>query len=180
MWAWSMASCLWKGGRAALVGAVRRHSTGPVMPTTLNRLEAVEAAPVISSYSVQGFTIRGNRLIGSVALLPRGVFSWKVCSPVMQELVMSSVTLQMKSPADITPESFTMFTLTEPKLGIYIHTHYMYMQIMMCVFMCAIELLVIGTGETLVMLPPSVRAWLQARGVSVEVQDTVSWLITLL
>ena len=48
------------------------------MPTTLSRLDVSELAPVVSSYSVQGFTIRGNKLIGSLALLPRGIFHWKV------------------------------------------------------------------------------------------------------
>lgn len=48
------------------------------MPTTLSGLQTHDLAPVISSYSVKGFTVRGNKLVGSLALLPRGIFHWKV------------------------------------------------------------------------------------------------------
>ena len=81
---------------------VRHHSDG-LVPTTLSRVDVPEQAPLISAYSTQGFTLRGVRVMGSVALLPRGFFHWKV-----------------KRVEDITPESLVLFELTQPRLGTYL------------------------------------------------------------
>ena len=59
--------------------------------------------PIIAKYSTQGFTIQGNKLYGSVAILPRSFYSWKV-----------------KSAADITPQSLQLFTVAEPKVEILV------------------------------------------------------------
>ena len=55
-----------------------RWTTAPGMPTTLSRLEASQYAPIIDSYSARGFDVRGTKFIGSLALLPRALFNWKV------------------------------------------------------------------------------------------------------
>ena len=34
---------------------------------------------MVNGYTTQGFVINSNRVYGSVALLPRGMLSWKVC-----------------------------------------------------------------------------------------------------
>ena len=83
---------------------VRHHSDG-LVPTTLSRVDVPEQAPLISAYSTQGFTLRGVRVMGSVALLPRGFFHWKV-----------------KRVEDITPESLVLFELTQPRLGTSTHS----------------------------------------------------------
>ena len=131
---------------------VRWHSSEGMMPTTLTKMNMMEEkAPLISAYSVQGFTIRGtNRVIGSVALLPKGFFHWKV-----------------SDPKDITPESLTLFTLIHPQLGVWVY-------IIVKFFLFILELVVIGTGTKMVPMETSVRRYLQSKGISVEVQDTVS------
>jgi len=59
--------------------------------------------PYIYKYSKVGFTIGRNKAIGSVALFPGGILSWKVASY-----------------HQITPESLAVFPLIEPKLEILI------------------------------------------------------------
>ena len=48
--------------------------------TTVRRLDVVESvrAPYVSKYSTEGFNIRGNRVIGSIALLPTALLHWTV------------------------------------------------------------------------------------------------------
>ena len=89
--------------KSPLLYRIRHHSDsgGLVMQTTLSRVNVEDAAPLISGYSMLGFSLRGAHVIGSVALLPRGFFHWKI-----------------NSPDDITPESMSIFTLIEPKLGL--------------------------------------------------------------
>lgn len=48
------------------------------MPATFAHLNIAEQAPVINAYTTNGFIIRGNRVYGSVALLPRGMLHWRV------------------------------------------------------------------------------------------------------
>ena len=88
--------------KSSLLCRIRHHSDGGglVLQTTLSRINVEEAAPLISAYNMQGFTLRGVRVMGSVALLPRGFFHWNV-----------------NSPDNITPDSMSIFTLIEPKLG---------------------------------------------------------------
>ncbi len=51
-----------------------------LVPTTFNRIEIPETAPMINGYTTQGFVVNGNTVYGSVALLPRGMLNWKVGS----------------------------------------------------------------------------------------------------
>ena len=55
-----------------------RYNTAPGMPTTLSRLEASQYAPLVDSYSSKGFDVKGAKFVGSLALLPRALFHWKV------------------------------------------------------------------------------------------------------
>ncbi len=48
------------------------------MPATFSRMEVPEHAPLVQGYTTNGFVIAGNRVFGSVALLPRGLLHWKV------------------------------------------------------------------------------------------------------
>ncbi|XP_003383876.3 PREDICTED: NADH dehydrogenase [ubiquinone] 1 alpha subcomplex assembly factor 3-like [Amphimedon queenslandica] len=91
--------------KSPLLYRIRHHSDGGgmVLQTTLSRVSVEEAAPLISGYSVQGFNLRGVQVMGSVALLPRGFFHWKI-----------------NSADAITPESMSIFTLIEPKLELVI------------------------------------------------------------
>ncbi len=60
-------------------GCCRLYSEAPDR-TTVQRLDVVESvrAPYVSKYSTEGFNIRGNRVVGSVALLPTAFLHWKV------------------------------------------------------------------------------------------------------
>ena len=70
------------------------------VPPTFSRLEVADHAPLVDAYTTNGFILRGGRVLGSVALLPRGYFHWRV-----------------GHFDDLTPESFTLFHLVQPKLG---------------------------------------------------------------
>lgn len=101
---------------------LRGHSNQATpMPTTITALELHEHAPFVSSYNTQGFTVQGNKLMGSVALLPKGMFSWKVYCFIIIQLghthFLSFFILQVNDPKDITPESLVLFHLVEPRLG---------------------------------------------------------------
>lgn len=152
----------------------RTHSDG-AMPTTLSRVDVGDKAPLISAYSTQGFSLQGVKVMGSVALLPKGFFHWNV-----------------NSAEGITPESLILFTLAEPKLGVYIINISIYMyNVHYCIYkyclhfntlqnvyhmtlICLIlELVVIGTGSKLVPMDTTIKRYLQEKGISVEVQDTV-------
>lgn len=69
-------------GRVAGINVIReparRSSTDTFVPATLSRLDVAEGAPVIHSYLSNGFIIRRSVVYGSVGLLPRGFFNWKV------------------------------------------------------------------------------------------------------
>lgn len=84
-------------------GAQLRQYTDTFTPPTFSKLEVSERAPEISGYLTNGFIIRGNAVFGSVALLPRGFFNWKV-----------------QMVGDIVPESFALFHLIEPKLELVV------------------------------------------------------------
>ena len=58
----------------------RGLSSDTFVPATFNRLDVVERAPVVHSYLSNGFIIRSSVVYGSVGLLPRGFFNWKVRS----------------------------------------------------------------------------------------------------
>lgn len=65
-------------GRWELAAGLRRHATDVPAPSTFSRLDVPELAPVVDGYLTHGFTIHGCLLKGSVALLPRAKFNWKV------------------------------------------------------------------------------------------------------
>ena len=60
-------------------GGCRLYSEAPDK-TTVRKLDVVDNvnAPYVSKYSTEGFNIRGNRVIGSVALLPTALLHWTV------------------------------------------------------------------------------------------------------
>lgn len=68
----------------------------------MSRLTPISSSnsPLIEKYSTKGFTISGNKVYGSVALLPKAYFHWKIIKA-----------------SEITPESFTLFHVAKPKLG---------------------------------------------------------------
>ena len=74
-----------------------------MLQTRLSRANVEGGAPLVTAYSAQGFNLKGVQVVGSVALLPKGFFHWRI-----------------NSASDITPESMSLFTLIEPKLGIII------------------------------------------------------------
>ena len=49
-----------------------------IRPATFSKVNTVETAPVVQAYFTNGFLIRGTRVMGSVALLPRGILHWRV------------------------------------------------------------------------------------------------------
>ena len=48
------------------------------LPATLSKVSAAQTAPVLQAYFTNGFLINATRVLGSIALLPRAFFSWKV------------------------------------------------------------------------------------------------------
>lgn len=44
----------------------------------LTPLDSSNSSPLIEKYNTKGFTISGNKVYGSVALLPKAYFHWKV------------------------------------------------------------------------------------------------------
>jgi len=66
-------------------------------------MSSSEIPPIISRYSTQGFNIQGNKLYGSVAILPKSFYSWKV-----------------KSAEEITPQSLQLFTVAEPRVELLV------------------------------------------------------------
>ncbi|XP_002167030.2 NADH dehydrogenase [ubiquinone] 1 alpha subcomplex assembly factor 3 [Hydra vulgaris] len=81
-----------------------------VQPTTMKiskfdaKNENSEDIPLfITKYNTKGFTIQGNKVFGSVAILPKCYLSWKV-----------------KSSCDINVESLQLFTVIEPKIEILV------------------------------------------------------------
>ena len=53
--------------------------TDTFTPATFGKLDlSSELAPEIGGYLTNGFIIRRSVIYGSVALLPRGFFNWKV------------------------------------------------------------------------------------------------------
>ena len=48
----------------------------------MSKLTPIDSSisPLIEKYNTKGFTISGNKVYGSVALLPKAYFHWKVCN----------------------------------------------------------------------------------------------------
>jgi len=46
----------------------------------MSKLTPIDSSnsPLVEKYSTNGFTISGNKIYGSVALLPNAYFHWKV------------------------------------------------------------------------------------------------------
>lgn len=91
------------------------------------------AYPFIFKYSTKGFTIGDNKVYGSVALLQGCVFSWKVLSQ-----------------HQITPESLSLFAITQPKL----------------------EILILGLGDRISRISPDVWEFCRQQNILLEVLDT--------
>ena len=70
---------------------------------TMSKLPIMNSlqSPVIEGYTARGFNINGNRVFGSVALLPRAYFHWKVClkNVVCGVYVCTCVHVSMQSKA---------------------------------------------------------------------------------
>ena len=96
-------------------------------PPTFGRLEIDEQAPLVNAYTTNGFVIRNNFVYGSVALLPRTLLNWKVRLHILQLTVSPGLaqpdpsinysSTQVTSIDEITPESFALFYLVQPKIG---------------------------------------------------------------
>ena len=72
---------------------------------------------------------------------------------------------------EMTPESFTLFHLIQPQLGEWRwHCHTTHQPVASLIS----DLLVLGTGSKVERVDPAVMSYLQRKGISVEVQDTVS------
>ena len=56
----------------------KREYTDTFVPATFQKLEVSEHSPIVNGYMTDGFIIRSSLVHGSVALLPRGFFNWKV------------------------------------------------------------------------------------------------------
>ncbi|XP_072106423.1 NADH dehydrogenase [ubiquinone] 1 alpha subcomplex assembly factor 3, partial [Mobula birostris] len=87
----------------------RGHRTTPAddelyQRTTVSALERESRDSLfIDSYSQQGFTIGGNRVLGPCALIPRALLYWDV-----------------QSYKDISADSLALFYLLEPKIEILV------------------------------------------------------------
>jgi NADH dehydrogenase [ubiquinone] 1 alpha subcomplex assembly factor 3 len=100
------ASLIRYGLNVSKTSLFRRHSpTAPSTPTTVSKLRSTEnkKAPIITKYSTSGFTVAGNKLIGSVAITQTEFFHWKV-----------------SKFEEITPEALTLFTVLHPQLEILV------------------------------------------------------------
>ncbi|XP_035677432.1 NADH dehydrogenase [ubiquinone] 1 alpha subcomplex assembly factor 3-like [Branchiostoma floridae] len=72
--------------------------------TTISLLEKQNPQDMfISNYSERGFTIRGDKVLGPVAIVPRSILSWDVAGP-----------------EDINKESLALFYIFEPKIEIVV------------------------------------------------------------
>jgi len=81
-----------------------------VQPTTMKiqkydptTIKTSGIPPLVTKYSTQGFTIQGNKIFGSIAIVPSTYFSWKVTTP-----------------EDICVEAFQLFTIYEPRIEILV------------------------------------------------------------
>ncbi|EDO36524.1 predicted protein [Nematostella vectensis] len=92
-----------------------------------------EIPPYVTKYSTQGFRVKNVKVFGSVAIIPDNFFHWKV-----------------QRPEEISPESLSLFTLTDPPT----------------------EIVVVGTGEKIVRLSPKVYKYMKENRILLEVQDT--------
>ena len=91
-----------------------------------------EGKQIISGYGAGGFVINGERVEGSVLVLPDQSISWLVTQP-----------------SQITAEAFA---------EIFAHKE--------------IELLLLGTGASMVFIGPDTRALFKTRGIALDVMDT--------
>eukprot|EP00123_Amoebidium_parasiticum_P001643 comp12792_c0_seq1/m.7932 comp12792_c0_seq1/g.7932 ORF comp12792_c0_seq1/g.7932 comp12792_c0_seq1/m.7932 type:complete len:187 (-) comp12792_c0_seq1:638-1198(-) len=87
----------------------------------------------VQKYSHRGFAVAGRFYLGPVVVFPKHVLAWKV-----------------SRWQDITPETLSVFALTEPKP----------------------EIVVLGLGSSTQRLPPSVYQWFKDQGIRVEICDT--------
>ncbi|XP_003726684.2 NADH dehydrogenase [ubiquinone] 1 alpha subcomplex assembly factor 3 [Strongylocentrotus purpuratus] len=72
--------------------------------TTISLLsKETSDVPFISNYSIQGFTISGDKVYGPVAILPRSLLSWNIAGL-----------------HDINEDSLSLFHLIEPKIEILV------------------------------------------------------------
>ncbi|XP_065909900.1 NADH dehydrogenase [ubiquinone] 1 alpha subcomplex assembly factor 3-like isoform X2 [Dysidea avara] len=72
---------------------------------TMSKLPIMNSlqSPVIDGYTTRGFNINGNKVFGSIALLPRAYFHWKIVRP-----------------DEITPESLTLFHIVRPRIELVV------------------------------------------------------------
>lgn len=110
----------WESGRRSC-GQQRCYASDIPAASTFSKLDVPELAPVVYGYLSHGFIIRGSLVQGSVALLPRAMFNWKVLCQCMVVSLQQHESLQVDKFEDLTPESFTLFHLIEPRLGRYVH-----------------------------------------------------------
>ena len=78
--AWGVSHGLVTRNCGFLQGTLYRDYTEGFRPPTFSKIEVSHLAPVVRGYTLSGFAVGSTLLSGSVALLPRGFFNWKVGS----------------------------------------------------------------------------------------------------
>ncbi|XP_064309708.1 NADH dehydrogenase [ubiquinone] 1 alpha subcomplex assembly factor 3 isoform X1 [Phalacrocorax carbo] len=123
----------------------------------------------IEGYTSRGFTISGDLVVGPCAILPRAILQWNV-----------------GSYRDISLESLSLFRLLEPQIGVAVGELLVpagrtgvgrgslstALPTLSCGCLLVTEILVLGTGDRVERLHPTVLKQMRECGIAVEVQDT--------
>lgn len=90
---------------------------------------------------------------------------------------MASAPIQVGSHQDITEESFSLFWMLEPRIGmgqwVALGDHLLYQTLNVWLPPHSLEIVVVGTGNKTERLHSQVLQAMRQRGIAVEVQDTV-------
>lgn len=142
---------------------LRSLHTTPVLrdsPTKLTNILAGANAPAtqVKTVTSEGIHLEDGRIIpGPCIFLEGKVYLWNVPSTMWEGW---------------NPEHFEVFDLTVPKPGAFgrcgLHT-----SIVLYSLPVFVELLLLGTGNRLVLPPPSIRQYLGTIGVQADFMDTV-------
>lgn len=87
----------------------------------------------------------------------------------MQLLYTLCVCVKVNDVEELTPESFTLFHLIEPQIGKRLRRDHISLTRPLLS-----DLLVLGTGSKVKKINPIITSYLHRKGISLEIQDTVS------